>query len=117
MRCCGAVVTTTVKLHSLKSELWFCAVSNPPCGMTKIIKTKNNKKIIIKTKQKKNKNTNFKSNIYVKAMTPREHQKSCSSNLLVSIKYLIVASYQNFLYHKKGFQLAGHYSNLKYWKQ
>ena len=34
----------------------------------------------------------MKSNINVKVMTSGEHQKSCESNLLVSIKYLMVAS-------------------------
>ena len=42
---------------------------------------------MIKTKlKKKDKNMNFKCNINVKAMTSREHQKSCALNLLVSIK-------------------------------
>ena len=55
---------------------------------------KNNKKIkIIKTKQnKKKKQMNFKCNINVKAMTSEEHQKSCASNFLVSIKKIMVAS-------------------------
>ena len=34
---------------------------------------------------------NFKCKINVKAMTSGEHQKSCVSNLLVSIKQLMVA--------------------------
>ena len=24
--------------------------------------------------------------------------------------------YQDFFYHTKGFEVAGHYSNLKYWR-
>ena len=50
---------------------------------------KNNKKRkskIIKTKQEKNKNINFKRNINVVLVTSREHQKSCASKLLVSVK-------------------------------
>ena len=53
----------------------------------------------------------------------REHQVSCASNLLISVKYLILDPvcfyylyYQVFLYHANGFQLAGHYLNLKYWE-
>ena len=42
---------------------------------------KNNLKIAKQNKTKKNKNFNFKGNINVKAMTSREHQKSCASNL------------------------------------
>ena len=38
---------------------------------------------IVKTKQKKNKNMNFKCNIIVKAMTSGEHQKMVASNMLV----------------------------------
>ena len=34
---------------------------------------------------RKNKNINFKCHINVQAMTSEEHQKSCASNLLVSI--------------------------------
>ena len=45
----------------------------------KMIKTK-------QTKKQKNTNMNFKCNIIVKAMASWEHQKSCASNLLVSIK-------------------------------
>ena len=41
---------------------------------------------MIKTKQsKKNKIMNFKCSINVKAMTSRQYQKSCVSNLLVSV--------------------------------
>ena len=41
----------------------------------------------MKTKQnKKEQNYEFKSNINVKVMTSWEHQKSCASNFLVSIK-------------------------------
>ena len=66
-----------------------------------------------KTKEK-NKNIDFKSNINVKSMALREHKKSCASNLLVSIKYLMKASSmlvllissQFLLYHAKGFQLT-----------
>ena len=39
-----------------------------------------------------NKNLNLKCNINVKAMASRVHQKSSALNLLVSIKYLMVAS-------------------------
>ena len=56
-------------------------------------------------------------------MTAREHQVSCASNLLISVKYLILDPvcfyylyYQVFLYHRNRFQLAGHYLNLKYWE-
>ena len=70
--------------------------------------------------QKKRKNRNLKSNIDIKAMTSGEHQKSCASNLLVSIKYLIAAFnmvvlfiLSRFFNHAKRFQLTGHYSNLK----
>ena len=59
----------------------------------------------------------------LKAMTAREHQVSCASNLLISVKYLILDPvclyylyYQVFLYHRNRFQLAGHYLNLKYWE-
>ena len=32
----GAVVITTVQLHSTKPELRFCAGKNPACGMSEI---------------------------------------------------------------------------------
>ena len=32
----GIVVTTTAQVHSTKSELRFCAGSNPACGMSEI---------------------------------------------------------------------------------
>ena len=32
----GVVVTATVQLHSSKSELRFCASSNPACGVSEI---------------------------------------------------------------------------------
>ena len=35
---------------------------------------------------------NFKSNVNMKVMISAKHQKSSASNLLVSVKYLIVAS-------------------------
>ena len=64
----------------------------------------------------------IKCNINVKGMTSGEHQKSYLSNLLVSIKYLMVTFNivvlfisLRFFNHKREFQLTGHYSNLKYW--
>ena len=33
---CGVVVITTAQLHSTKSELRFCAGSNPACGVLEI---------------------------------------------------------------------------------
>ena len=32
--CRGVVVSTTAQLHSTKSELMFCAGSNPACGVS-----------------------------------------------------------------------------------
>ena len=85
--------------------------------------------VVINNKSKtkgKNKTIDFKSNINVKSMALKEHKKSCASNLLVSIKYLMKASSmlvllissQFLLYHAftlpcKGFQLTEHYSVLK----
>ena len=43
----------------------------------------------------------FKRNVNIKAMISGEHQKSCASNLLVSIKYLIVASSMQLLFTKQ----------------
>ena len=40
----------------------------------------------------KNRSIDFKINISVKAMASGEHKKCCASNLLVYIKYLMVAS-------------------------
>ena len=47
-------------------------------------------------------------------MISRNHRESCTSNLLVPIMFLLVASsmfvlliLSNFLYHAKGFHLAG----------
>ena len=45
------------------------------------------------TKKKKT-NTNFKSNINVKPVMFGDPQKSCASNLLVAIKYLLNGSIQ-----------------------
>ena len=46
----------------------------------------------------------------LKAMTYREHQKRCASNLLVSIKYLIVVSLSTFSSPCKIFPVV-HYSD------
>ena len=47
---------------------------------------KNNKKIIIQTKQrKKDQKLNFKCNINVKVMTSGEYKKNSALNLLISI--------------------------------
>ena len=53
-------------------------------------------------------------------MISRNHQESCTGNLLVPIMFLMVAStmfilliLSNFLYHAKGFYLAGIIQILK----
>ena len=52
-------------------------------------------------------------------MTSGEHKKGSASNgsWWWHPVCLYHKCYQDLLYHTKGFQIAGHYSNLKYWKQ
>ena len=66
----------------------------------------------------------FQRNINVKAITSGEREKSYASNLLVSIKQFMVASnilvllmLERSSLPYKGFHLAGHYKNQKYWEQ
>ena len=62
--------------------LWYTWEEKKPLKIKKII-------IIVITKTKKNENTNFKSNINLKAITFAKQKET--SNLLVLIKYLMMA--------------------------